>query len=62
MRARMDLVTALLKINTRDAVSASLEHLLDMLRLCRGDNLGVRDIVPGVGIHYGTKGLPRQRG
>jgi hypothetical protein len=48
MRARMDLVTALLKINTRDAVSASLEHLLDMLRLCRGDNLGVRDIVPGL--------------
>ena len=46
MRARYALVEALGKVNTRDAVQAQLDHLLDMLRLCRGDNMGVRCYVP----------------
>ncbi len=46
MRARYALVEALGKVNTRDAVQAQLDHLLDMLRLCRGDNMGVRYLVP----------------
>jgi hypothetical protein len=48
MRARIHLVDKILKICTKDAVETSLEHLLDMLRLCRSDNLGVRDIIPGL--------------
>src|SRR5215471_18139118 len=46
MRARFALVEALQKIKTHDSVQAQLDHLLDMLRLCRGDNMGVRDLVP----------------
>ena len=45
MRARFGLVDAILKIRTYDAVSSALEHIMDMLRLCRSDNLGVRDLV-----------------
>jgi hypothetical protein len=49
MRARLNLVTTTLKyISTRDAVSSSLSHFLDMLRLCRSDNLGVRDTIPNL--------------
>ena len=32
---------------------AALSHLLDMLRLCRGDNMGVRDVVPGLFLQLG---------
>ena len=46
MRARLDLVDALGGINTRVSVQAQVEHLLDMLRLCRSDNMGVRNMVP----------------
>jgi MYND finger len=48
MRSRYALVEALQKIQTHDSVQAQLDHLLDMLRLCRGDNMGVRSIVPAV--------------
>jgi hypothetical protein len=48
MRARYALVEAILKINTFVAVKSALDHLMDMLRLCRGDNLGVRDLVPSL--------------
>ncbi|RXW15702.1 hypothetical protein EST38_g10148 [Candolleomyces aberdarensis] len=49
MRARIDLVITTLKyVSTHDAVSTSLSHLLDMLRLCRSDNLGVRDMIPNL--------------
>lgn len=53
MQARYALVEALLKIKTYAAVEAALNHLLDMLRLCRGDNMGVRDIVPAVFLRLG---------
>ena len=43
MRARFGYVEALLKVKSRSAVEKALEHLLDMLRLCRGDNMGVRE-------------------
>lgn len=46
MRARIALVTKMLEINSRDSVVFSLEHLLDMLRLCRSDNLWARNIIP----------------
>jgi hypothetical protein len=46
MRARCGLVLALGEIKTREAVEAQLEHDLDMLRLCRSDNIGVREDIP----------------
>lgn len=47
MRARFALVEALMKLGgTRKAVEDALGHLMGMLRLCRGDNMGVRDMVP----------------
>ncbi|KAJ2912676.1 hypothetical protein MD484_g7740, partial [Candolleomyces efflorescens] len=49
MRARLNLVTTTLKyFSTHDAVSSSLSHFLDMLRLCRSDNLGLRDTIPNL--------------
>lgn len=58
MRARYGLVEAmLLSYGTagghEDVVQMALDHLLDMLRLCRGDNMGVRDLVPALYIRLG---------
>ncbi|KAI0537247.1 hypothetical protein GGR58DRAFT_472306 [Xylaria digitata] len=46
MRARFGLAQPLFLLGTLDGVSEGLEHVRDMLRLCRSDNMGVRDIVP----------------
>jgi MYND finger len=48
MRARYALIEALLKIKTYAAVKAAHAHAMDCLRLCRGDNMGVRDMVPAL--------------
>ena len=48
MRARYDHVEALLKIKNRTAVQTALDHLLDMLRLNRSDNMGLRALVPAL--------------
>ncbi|KAI0408731.1 hypothetical protein F4802DRAFT_548839 [Xylaria palmicola] len=48
MRARYALVRQLTGLGTLDGVREALEHLLDMLRLCRSDNMGLRSIVPAV--------------
>lgn len=58
MRARFGLVDALLNhfdiVGARvDTVQTCLDHLKDMLRLCRGDNMGLRDIVPALLIRLG---------
>lgn len=54
MRARYDVVEALLKVNTVQAVTTALEnHLLEMLHLSRGDNMGVRDQVPALLLRLG---------
>jgi MYND finger len=53
MRARYALIEALLKVKTLDAAEAALDHLLDMLRLCRGDNMGVRNLVPHLMLRLG---------
>lgn len=55
MRARFAVVQALLKVDTARAVEQALEHLNDMLRLCRSDNLGVRDIVPDLLLRLGRE-------
>lgn len=53
MRARHALVEAQIRINTFDSIEAAYDNLWDMLRLCRGDNLGVRDLVPSLLLRLG---------
>jgi hypothetical protein len=53
MRSRYALVEALIKVNTYDSIQAAYEHLRDMLRLCRGDNMGVRHLVPSLLLRLG---------
>ncbi|KAI0394857.1 hypothetical protein F5Y17DRAFT_231022 [Xylariaceae sp. FL0594] len=48
MRARFALAENLLLLGTLDSVQEAHSHLRDMLRLCRGDNMGVRSLVPAV--------------
>ncbi|MCJ1261980.1 hypothetical protein MMC22_001849 [Lobaria immixta] len=53
MRARYALVEAIVKVRTYDAVVAALDHVMDCLRLCRGDNMGVRDMAPAMLLRLG---------
>jgi hypothetical protein len=53
MRARYALIESLLKMKTFHAVQSALSHALDMLRLCRGDNIGVRDCMPAMFLRLG---------
>lgn len=46
MRARFDLADTVRRLGTLDGVVEALDHMRDMLRLCRGDNLGLRDLIP----------------
>lgn len=55
MRARFAAANALLKINSVLAVEKALGHFTDMLRLCRSDNLGIRDIVPDLLLRLGRE-------
>ncbi|KAI0517035.1 hypothetical protein F5B22DRAFT_144379 [Xylaria bambusicola] len=55
MRARFAAADALLQINSIKAVEKALAHYQDMLRLCRSDNLGARDIVPGLLLRLGRE-------
>lgn len=48
MRARFSLANTMELIPTVESTEAQLEHYMDMLRLCRSDNMGVRYIVPGL--------------
>jgi hypothetical protein len=53
MRSRYGVVEATLKVKTFDAVESALDHIMDMLRLCRGDNMGVRDLAPHLMLRLG---------
>ncbi|KAI0439391.1 hypothetical protein F4803DRAFT_531315 [Xylaria telfairii] len=55
MRARFAAADALLQIDTIKAVEKALAHFQDMLRLCRSDNLGIRDIIPGLLLRLGRE-------
>lgn len=46
MRARFALADSLRRIGTLDGVVEGLAHMQDMIRLCRTDNMGVRELVP----------------
>lgn len=48
MRARFFLADELRRIGTLEGVQEALDHFKDMLRLCRSDNMGVRDLVPAL--------------
>lgn len=53
MRARYGYIDALTKIKTRSAVQVAYDNTRDMLRLCRGDNMGVRDLIPSLLLRLG---------
>ncbi|KAJ4006053.1 hypothetical protein NW766_010879 [Fusarium irregulare] len=60
MRARHDMVNTLLEVfggpgGREETVEEALGHLLDMLRLSRGDGMRVRDTVPGLYIRLGEE-------
>lgn len=48
MRARFALSDLLRKEGTLDGVKEGLSHLMDMMRLCRSDNMGVRSMIPAM--------------
>lgn len=55
MRARYRFVDALL-VNFPDhqvAVQTALDHVMDMLRLCRSDNMGMRRLAPALMLRLG---------
>ena len=54
MRARYGLVETLLKVKTYAAVEAAHGHVTDILRLCRSDNMGVRDVLPALELRLGN--------
>ncbi|KAL2071711.1 hypothetical protein VTL71DRAFT_12946 [Oculimacula yallundae] len=53
MRSKYGVVEALLKIKTRVAVQEALTHVLDILRLNRSDNMGVRSAAPALFLRLG---------
>ncbi|KAF4627905.1 hypothetical protein G7Y89_g10247 [Cudoniella acicularis] len=53
MRARYALIEALLKVKQFDAVQAAFDHIMDILRLCRSDNMGVRSQAPALFLRLG---------
>ncbi|RMJ24888.1 hypothetical protein PHISP_04237 [Aspergillus sp. HF37] len=53
MRARIDYIDAMKHISTYNSVQTQVEHARDMLRLCRGDNMGTRDWVPSLLLRLG---------
>ncbi|POM61469.1 Zinc ion binding protein [Phytophthora palmivora] len=46
MRAKMELIRTLSAFSSRMAISAALDEAMDCMRLCRGDNMGVREVIP----------------
>ncbi|ORY67743.1 uncharacterized protein BCR38DRAFT_456408 [Pseudomassariella vexata] len=53
MQARHDLMSATLNVRTGEAVQIALDNCLETLRLCREDNLGVREQVPSLYLRLG---------
>lgn len=55
MRARFDFVDTVLNNfpHHRIAVQTALDHLMDMMRLNRSDNLGLRDMAPSLMLRLG---------
>lgn len=54
MRARFYLVDRLLQIKTFDAVKTAFDHTMDMFRLSRSDNLGLKFMAPALFLRLGN--------
>lgn len=50
MRARSALILALCNYGTRPALQSALDHQFDCFRLCRSDNMGLREETPSLQI------------
>ena len=48
MRAKYGRISTLERFGSYKAVTFALEEMLDCLRLCRGDNMGIRDLIPAL--------------
>ncbi|CAI7606305.1 unnamed protein product [Penicillium glandicola] len=48
MRSRAVLCNTMTAVKTVQSLQAQLDILMENLRLCRGDNMGSRDVIPGV--------------
>ena len=46
MLARFDLADTVRSVGSLDGIIEALDHMRDMLRLCSGDNMGVRYLIP----------------
>ena len=53
MRARFALVSEMQRVVNVESVQAQLDHVMDMLRLCGSDNLGMRYWAPGLMLRLG---------
>lgn len=53
MRARMEVIRLLELIGTKLSLSAAVVHIRNCLRLCRGDNLGLRYLAPALMLRIG---------
>ena len=48
MHARWAVIKELERMETHSSISAAIDHILDCLRLCRGDNMGQREFLPSL--------------
>jgi hypothetical protein len=48
MRARGQVIRVLEEIGSHTSLTAAVAHIMDCLRLCRSDNMGLRDLVPAL--------------
>ncbi|KAI3639490.1 hypothetical protein MIR68_002505 [Amoeboaphelidium protococcarum] len=56
MRAKHQVAMHFLEgIGTADTLKKAEEYFMEMLRLCRGDNIGVRQILPAIFLMLGTE-------
>ncbi|KAL3657230.1 hypothetical protein V7S43_017890 [Phytophthora oleae] len=46
MTSKLEVIRALSTIPSRPAIEAALAEALDSMRLCRVDNLGIREVIP----------------
>ncbi|KAJ3181613.1 hypothetical protein HDU85_003555 [Gaertneriomyces sp. JEL0708] len=53
MMARYHVIDVMKEVKTHRAVQAQLDDCMDMLRLCRSDNVGVRGMVPALMLRLG---------
>jgi hypothetical protein len=53
LHAPYGLVEAILKIKSIQVVQVASNHVKDMLHLCRGNNMGVRDVLPHLLLRLG---------